>query len=191
MIKALVFDCFGVLTVDPWRAFCDALPASANVEQARELNRSYDKGLVTRQDFIDGVVAATGQTPPEIETAKGSEVAKNTQLLAYIRELSQDYKIALLSNISSNWITDEFLTTEEQSLFDELIFSHQVGLVKPDPRIFHLVCERLNVSPSEAIMIDDISWNVTGAQDEGMKGVVYVDYDSAHGEIEALLNTNQ
>jgi putative hydrolase of the HAD superfamily len=191
VIKAIIFDCFGVLTTDTWRAFLDSLPQGANVERARELNRAVDAGLITHQEFLEGVEEATGFRPPEVERMLGGEVAKNVPLLDYIRTLKPKYAIAMISNISSNWIRESFLTVEEQELFDEMIMSYEVGMTKPDPRIFMLVCERLRVGPHEVVMVDDIDRYVVAAKGEGLQGIVYEDVAQLKRELEPLLNSKK
>lgn len=188
MIKAIIFDCFGVLTTDTWRAFLDTLPSTANIERARELNRAVDAGMISHDEFLEGVEDATGFRPPEVEKMLGGEVAKNVALLEHIRTLKSQYGIGMISNISSNWIRDSFLTPEEQELFDEMILSHEVGMTKPDPRIFMLACERLRVGPHEAVMVDDIDRYIAAAESEGLKGIVYRDFTQFKQQLDRLLN---
>jgi HAD superfamily hydrolase (TIGR01509 family) len=187
MIKALIFDCFGVLTTDSWRAFLDGLPPEADRQRARELNHQYDAGLISREEFLGQVEEATGGRPVEVERLLDNEVVKNKQLLDYIRRLKKDHKIGLLSNIATNWIRDQFLEEAEQELFDEMILSFEVGMTKPDPRIFMLACERLRVGTHEAVLIDDIESYCEAARQEGLKAVVYRDFDQLKAELEPLL----
>src|SRR4030095_10364033 len=143
MIKAVIFDCFGVLTTDLWREFTASLPNNADIEAARRFVYAYDEGKISQEEFVRGVKEVTGQNPPILEKISG-EVAKNSLLLQYIRELrSRGFKIGLLSNVATGWIRESLLTEEEKNLFDEMIFSFEVGIIKPDPRIFMLMDERL------------------------------------------------
>lgn len=190
MVQAVIFDCFGVLATDIWLAFCDQLPPGADIAEASALNKAFDKGLIEEDDFMEGVKAATGQYPPLLEDMKGSQIAKNTALLDFIRTLKPKYKIGLLSNISSSWITDELLTLDEQLLFDSIVLSHEVGMIKPDPRIYMLTCERLRVAPHEALMIDDRMMYVDGAQAQGLQGIVYDDFRSFKQQFNELLGTD-
>jgi HAD superfamily hydrolase (TIGR01549 family) len=191
VIRALLFDCFGVLTTDTWRAFVDTLPPEVDIDAARNLNRAYGAGIIGRQEFMDGVLDITGRQPREVETLLSSEIAKNTALLAYIQELKPKFKIAMISNIATNWVRDVFLTPQEQELFEEMIFSYEVGMTKPDPRIFMLACERLRVAPREAIMIDDIESYVQAAKAEGLQGIVYQDLAQLKTDLaELLANSN-
>jgi epoxide hydrolase-like predicted phosphatase len=187
-ITAIIFDCFGVLTTDTWRAFLDKLPPETDTDRARELNRQLNSGLIDHADFVQQIRELTGKDIVEIENVAKSEISKNEVLLNYIRELKErGYKLAIMSNIASNWIRDTFLTPEEIELFDEMIFSYEVGMTKPDPRIFMLACERLRVSAHEAVMIDDIESYVEAAKAEGMAGIVYNDFVQMKSELEAIL----
>lgn len=193
MIKAIIFDNFGVLVTSHWEEFWGSLPTYEQQEQARELNRAYDGGHIDKQEFLSSLQQATNKSAQDIEQALfGYSDTKNNQLLDYIRtELKPKYKIGLLSNISTNWIRDELLNIEEQKLFDDMVFSFEVGITKPDPRIFELTCQRLGVELSEAILVDDIDRYCSVAGGLGMKTVEYKDFVSAKKQIEQLLaNSN-
>jgi len=186
MVQAVVFDCFGVLTTDTWRAFVDSLPEELKSE-AHSLNNTFDRGQITKDDFIKSVNQLCGRMPPLAED--NTRIVKNLALLEYIGELrARELKIGLLSNVASNWIRDTFLTAEEQSLFDEMVLSFEVGITKPDPRIFQLICEKLAVKTSDAIMVDDIERYCEVAEEVGMKSVVYIDLVQTKKTIESLIS---
>jgi len=190
MIKAVIFDCFGVLTVDSWRAFCDILPPSVDIAAIHDLNHAFDAGFITHTEFFEGVEKLAGKRPPDINELNSLVGSKNLALLDYIHSLRPHYKTAILSNISDDWITRELLTKNEQQLFDAMVFSYEVKLIKPDPRVYELVCDQLEVQPAEAIMVDDVERNVAAARDMGMQGVVYADLRQCRRELDLLLNSN-
>ena len=66
----------------------------------------------------------------------------------------QGYRIGLLSNCSIE-IPILWPETAFADLFDSLIFSSRECLKKPDPRIYHLACERLGVTPEQCLYIAD------------------------------------
>ena len=188
MIKAVIFDCFGVLTTDWWREFCNSLPLGAGLAKAKELNHKYDAGLISLSDFILGVQQATGREPKLVEAIFTSpEPVKNTKLLAYIKELSKNYKIGMISNIGTNWVTEHFLTLPEQELFDTMVFSFDVGTTKPDPKIYQYAAQKLSASPAECIFIDDVESYCQGAIAVGMHAVHYRDFDQTKKELKAIL----
>lgn len=80
---------------------------------------------------------------------------------------SKAFRTAALTN---NWKGDEIGRRAQQlgELFDVFIESALVGLRKPDPRIYQLVCDRLEVSPEESVFLDDIGRNLKAARALGM-----------------------
>jgi putative hydrolase of the HAD superfamily len=72
---------------------------------------------------------------------------------------------------------------------DDLVYSHEVGLLKPDPRIYRLSCERLGVAPGEVVFIDNHEPFVHAARDVGMHAVHFTgDNATAIAEMTALLD---
>ena len=73
-------------------------------------------------------------------------------------------------------------------LVDDLVYSHEAGMLKPDPRIYALSCSRLGVSPGEAVLLDDREPFAAGAQQAGMHAVWFRgDNALAIAEITGLL----
>ena len=190
MVKAIIFDCFGVLATDIWLAFVDSLPEGTDLVQASALNKAYDKGIISDAQFIEGIHELTGQDPPLLKNLQSGQLTKNEALFDLIRKLKPDFAMGILSNISSDWITSEFLTAEEQTLFKAYVLSYEIGIIKPDPRIYILACERLRVAPHEALMVDDRELYVNGAREAGMNGILYEDLHSFKQQLNELLNTN-
>jgi len=187
MIRAIIFDCFGVLTVDVWLEFVTSLPLEQQAE-ASALNRVYDAGHLSRDEFGRAMQDLTGKQPRYVEDLPSNQLHKNADLLALIKELKSTYKIGLISNIGTNWVLEHFLTTEEQALFDTFIFSFEAGLVKPDERIYRLASERLGEPLGACVMIDDLERNCQGATDCGMQAIVYQNLTQMRSELNDLLN---
>ncbi len=189
MIKAIIFDCFGVLSSSNWKEFWSSLPTQEQQDEARRLNRSYDANNISKEDFLQRLKAATGRSYKQIEaTLFGGPERKNAQLLDYIKTLKPKYKIAILSNIATDWITDELLTATEQSLFDDILLSFQLGITKPDPRVFHIAAKRLGLKTSECVLIDDIDRYCQAARAEGMQAIVYENFTQMKSELESMLS---
>lgn len=188
MIKAILFDNFGVLTItDLWKEFCASLPPE-QLQPARDLNHAYDAGHISKQEFNNEIEKLTGKRPLRVEETSGDKVHKNKPLINYISTLKPKYKIGLLSNIATNWIREKFLTPEEQTLFNAMIFSYEIGVTKPDVRAFEIACNKLGVQLNEAVMIDDIERYCNIAKDLGMKTIVYKDFPSMKQQLEQLLS---
>jgi putative hydrolase of the HAD superfamily len=92
----------------------------------------------------------------------------DAELVALIRSLRSYLKTALLSNFPASLralLTELGLT----DAFDVIVISGEVGVVKPDARIYHLAAERLRVPAADCLFVDDFVENVVGARGAGMQ----------------------
>ena len=72
--------------------------------------------------------------------------------------------------------------------FDRKYISGHMKVTKPDPRIYELVCERLEISPSEAVFLDDIGRNLKSARALGMQTIKVDTPEQALRELSQLLD---
>ena len=63
-------------------------------------------------------------------------------------------------------------------LFDDMVVSAAVGIIKPEPAIYDLACSRLGVLPQEALFIDDNRGNVESARQVGLQALRYLSEDT-------------
>lgn len=173
-IKAVIFDCFGVLYVDAKQSLLETLPPA----QAAELADVYQQGnygLLDRAEYLEAVAAIANKTPAEVEEFIETEHRFNKELGDYIiAELHPHYKIGMLSNIARGWVDSFFDENQLHHLFNEVVLSGEEGITKPHPHIFEIMAKRLDVRPEECIMIDDIAANCEGAEIAGMKAVQFI-----------------
>lgn len=110
------------------------------------------------------------------------------ELVAYIRNLKQEYRSGLLSNAWSD--TRKMLTHKHPCLdaFHEAVFSAEVGLMKPDAKIYQLILRKLGIAPEESIFIDDYPENIQGANVVGIHGILFQNSPQAISEINNFLN---
>jgi putative hydrolase of the HAD superfamily len=78
--------------------------------------------------------------------------------------------VGLLSNNTLD-LYDALAAFELDQLFDAVVISAEIGLMKPDPAAYQAVLERLGVAPQQAIFVDDFPANVDGARAVGMEAV--------------------
>jgi epoxide hydrolase-like predicted phosphatase len=71
-------------------------------------------------------------------------------------------------------------------LFDVVVISGEVGMRKPEARIFHLTAQRLGLAPQACVFVDDLAPNVRGAAAVGMVGVHHVTPQQTIEELEVL-----
>lgn len=110
--------------------------------------------------------------------------APNAPLLEYIRDsVKPHYAIGMLSNAAENWL-DTIFEPWHIALFDEVVLSCDVGATKPEAIMYETIAVKLGSLPEECLFIDDQPRFVTGAQDIGMKGIVYTQTRSFIHEFE-------
>lgn len=185
-MKAIIFDCFGVLYVDYSKVYFAEFPDLR--EKLHKLDAACDYGLISRQDYLEGVSKITGDSLGIITEAFKREHTANKPLITYIsKELKPHYKIGLLSNIGRGWIQDFFDEHDLHELFDAAVLSSEEGMTKPDAEIYRRAAERLGVTPGTCIMIDDRPENCRGAEAAGMQSVLYETYAQMKAELEHRL----
>lgn len=96
---------------------------------------------------------------------------------------NQGYQICLLSNITADLKDITLHITDD----DKTFLSFELGLIKPDPRIYEIVLQKLNAKPEEVLFIDDLQKNINAAQALGIHGIVY-HRESIIQEVKQLLS---
>jgi putative hydrolase of the HAD superfamily len=110
------------------------------------------------------------------------------ELVTFIRALRPTYRTGVISNAwpeARHWLEDRWQIADA---FDHIVISAEVGVKKPDPRIFHLALDGLEVSPRETVFIDDFEENVKGASDLGIHTILFRDPDQTITELRQLLS---
>jgi putative hydrolase of the HAD superfamily len=109
-------------------------------------------------------------------------------LLDFLGSLHPKYKIGLISNAWSGlraWMADRKL----DRVFDEMIISAEVGVMKPDVRIYQLALEKMGVAAAESVFLDDFPENVEGARAAGMQAILFKEPEKAKEELMQLLRS--
>ena len=187
VIKAVIFDCFGVLITIGRDLLHQTYPQFS--DQLTELERQSDAGLVSRSEFYDSVVAITGVSMDDAVNKYYSVKNYNQSSIDLIKQIKATgrYKIGLLSNIGHGWLDDFLPIMNSMNLFDAVILSSDIGIIKPDPKIFELMAEKLGVNTDECIMIDDTPVNIASAINTGMQGIIFDSIDQAKTDLGKLI----
>jgi len=188
MVRAIIFDCYGVLVHDNYSMIKEKYLADDPTARAEfvDLNHRACKGELTGDEFLVKVSELTGVPMSEIDETFDHNY-RNDELLNFIaRELKPRYKIGFLSNASRDRITELF-TPEQVELFDDVVLSYQVHLIKPDPEIYKLSTQRLGVQPEECVFVDDLARYVEMAETLGMRGIWYQNFEQFRDELEKIL----
>jgi putative hydrolase of the HAD superfamily len=205
-VRAVIFDLGGVVFPSPFDVFAayeraHALPdrfirgvvaASADHGAWARLERSelsFDEFAVA----FSAECAAAGGTVDAAdlmrEIGRGFE-PRPAMVNAIDTIRARGLKVGALTN---NWAPSEPQTDRgphalgHLGAFDVVVESAVEGLRKPDPRIYELVCERLGITPPEAVFLDDLGVNLKPARAMGMTTIKVVDPDAALAELAAVL----
>jgi len=107
-------------------------------------------------------------------------------LLDFLRSIRPKYKTGLISN-AWNGLRNYILREKFDDAFEYMVISSEVGAAKPDPKIFQIALEQLQVRASEAVFVDDFIENIEACEKVGMKGIHFRDVESAMKQLKALL----
>jgi HAD superfamily hydrolase (TIGR01549 family) len=188
MIKALIFDCFGVFYTDPVFAYMRDPNTLKEIGQSlHKLDELAARGELPKSDFIDLAKVLLNKSQEDIERQffVGSDL--NSDLVDFAKKARKNYKTALLSNIGADMMGGFFPQLLLDELFDVTILSGAVKMAKPDPEIYQLVCDRLNIRLDEAVMIDDSANSIETADKLGMHSILYKDYAKFLDDITQIL----
>ncbi len=198
-IKALIFDFGGVLVrmVDDRPRLMLAEQLQVPLSQLDDLiffsdsARRASRGEIKVGQHWMAVGEALGipaEDMPRFLEQYWSADDVNWELLDFIKSLHPRYKIGLLSNAWDDLRQTMHERWNMDILFDDLVISAEVGIVKPDPRIYQLAVERLGVHPDESVFIDDMLINVEAARQQGLSAIQFLDTPQTLADLRTALD---
>lgn len=197
-IKAVLWDLGGVLlrTEDPsgrrfWEARLGLVPGQLErLVFECSASRAATLGRASAEEVWSEILVALRLPESERQSLRRDFFAGDRldgRLLDCIRQLRSAYKTGLITNAwpeVRRWIDQEWHLTD---LFDVVVISAEVGLAKPDPRIYRLALDRLEVAPQEAVFIDDAPENVAAASALGLHGLRFATTEQVLGQLARML----
>ena len=195
MKSALLVDFGGVLTTSIWVAFgefCEAEGLDRETvrslfrddPEALGLLRGLETGELDEAAFEPRFAALLGLDDHEglIGRLFGGLGPDEAMIGAVRAARAGGIATGLISNSWGLGIYDR----APVDLFDATVISGDVGLHKPQPEIYRLACERLEVEPPDAVFVDDLRENVAGAEAVGMTAVLHRDSAETIARLEEL-----
>jgi FMN phosphatase YigB (HAD superfamily) len=212
-IRAVVFDIGGILEIvpeggDPTRRFPDmiarwderlALPPGELDKRLTQMGERLSAagkdgaiGTCTEEEWLAELRLVSGMDDARIDAFMRDfwDVycgGPNTELIAYFQSLRPRYRTALLSDSFVGARREEEARFGFAALTDLIVYSHEEGMSKPDPRIYERTWQRLGVQPHEMIFLDDAEPNILAARECGIQAIHFHDNAQAIAEIEACL----
>ena len=189
-IEAVIWDLGGVILRTEDRRLRAAWEARLNLPEgeldklvfAGEMGRKAALGQAQAEDVWQWVGSRLELSPEELERLE-SEFWQGDQLdgalVQFIRALRPECRTAMLSNA---WPGMRQMIENEWGIadcFDDLFISAELGLAKPDPKIYRLALDRLDVPPARAVFVDDFSENVKAAAALGLRAIQFLSSEQA------------
>jgi len=135
----------------------------------------FDLGRLTPREFYERLLAKLETTVgfDEFMAAYVDVFSVNAPVLDILRRLKIEHRLVLVSNVDPvrfSFIRRRF---PETMIFDDYVLSYELGMMKPDERVYRTALEKAGAEPSECVFIDDLEVNIAGARALGMPAVLY------------------
>lgn len=196
-IKCVIFDFGGVIGLPHSEPHIEEMVQLTGVAREQLMpsyfqhRRDYDQGLSDTKMYWTAILAGTQVQPTEalVEQLRLADAASWTQInpktVDFIYQLkASSIHIALLSNINTGVVPYVEERFDWLKAFDDLFYSCDLKLLKPDPEIYRHVADTLALDPSDCLFIDDSLENVAGARAIGMFAEQFVDFEGLKKTIE-------
>ncbi|WP_424529320.1 HAD family hydrolase [Sphaerisporangium viridialbum] len=208
MVKGVLIDWGGVLTTSLQEAITEWLVADA-IDDAhyrdlmRELIRhayeggadgespihALERGEIDAREFELDLAAklVTLDGVPPVAEGLLARMFAGFRPVPTMYEMLRAARTAGLSTclVSNSW-GDHYLREGWDDYFDQVVISGEVGMRKPEPRIFHHALGLVGLRPEECVFIDDIEANIEAARALGIVGLHHRDADATIAAVEAL-----
>jgi putative hydrolase of the HAD superfamily len=195
----VILDIGGVLEITPETGWVQQweerlkLPLGTVNERMRDVWRAGSVGSISERQVHEQVAARLDLEAPQVEAFMADLWTEylgtpNEELIAYVRGLRGNCRLGILSNSfvgARAWETAQY---HFDDLVEQIVYSHEIGIGKPDPRAFEAACANLDVRPENCLFIDDVPVNVEAAQAAGMQGHLFEDNAPTFTRIAAHLD---
>lgn len=198
MIKAILFDLGGVLFTNGTRDFSIYLAKKYKLEidkvnhllNESDVGNAYREGKISREFFWNSI-KKTLNINESIDILEDQWI-NNYQLIEgtkkIILELSKKYKIYFLSDNVKERVDKINTIHNFITWFESGIFSHEVGVRKPHPKIYELAVKKIKFKPEEIVFIDDKEKNLEPAKKLGMKVIHFVSPEKLHADLASIFD---
>ncbi|MFJ8297969.1 HAD family hydrolase [Streptomyces sp. NPDC094447] len=196
--RCVVLDIGGVLEITPdtgWVAAWEerlGLSPGAVHERMRDVWQAGSIGTLGEEDVNEQVAVRLGLDALRREAFMADLWAEylgtpNDVLIDYVKGLRGRCRLGILSN---SFVGARERETERYGFDDvveQIVYSHEIGIEKPDLRAFEAVCAALSVRPEDCLFVDDAAANIAAARAAGMRAHLFEDNARTIARIEAHL----
>ncbi len=150
-----------------------------------DFHKDYEKGLIDSAAFRNEVRSYFQQdwTDQKVDEIWNSLLGKIPPYrLELIEKIKKNHRVGVLSNTNEihiqavdQMLKEEFGMDSFHELFDQVYYSHELGLAKPSEDIYKEMLRRLQTSPDRVVFFDDLAANVEGAKKTGIQAIQVTD----------------
>lgn len=196
-IKAIIFDCGGVLHTNIGQYTEEDITVTLGVtgEQYKkacaELMPDFQTGKIDENEFWKRFIAITNAANPlPSQSLWGREFKRRYKVLVDVLQLveklkAKGMKVALLSNT----IATHAKINQQMGVyapFETIILSYEVGLAKPDPKIYQLMLSQLGTAAQQSVFVDDKQENIDAALKLRIKGILFQNTQQLIGDLQKV-----
>lgn len=189
MIKAIIFDCFGVVFQDNFGAVYEHFGGDLEIDKdfISDLMHRGSKGEIN--DTSQSIVEHLGVSLEDWNEVRNKmdNLGLDYELLHYVKELRKDYRIGMLSNVGPHGLRKYMDLNVLEDYFEIVVESSKIGFAKPEARAYETAADMLGVRLDECIFIDDREEYIEGAMHVGMKSILYVNLEKLKKDLERVL----
>ena len=198
-IRAVFFDFGGVIMRTEYQSPRQKLAERFNMDYdeidkavfGSESARRASLGEITEEKHWAEIAKRFKQPASQMQAFRdmffGGDVIDRS-LVAEIQSMRGKFHTGLISNAWSG--LREFITKEKViSVFDTVVISAEVGIVKPSAGIYEIALKQAKVKATEAVFVDDMPVNIEACEKVGMKGILFRDPQESMDRLKRLLKT--
>jgi epoxide hydrolase-like predicted phosphatase len=198
MIKAVFFDLGGVIVRTEFQAPRQHLAERLGMEYEDLVKLVFDSpssirashGEITDKEHWAEVTRRLKRPAAETQAIRDEFFAGDVvdrELVDFLRSLRPHYFVGLISNAWPD--LREYIARQKfADAFDHMVISGEVGVIKPDARIYQIALEQAGVRPNEAVFVDDFYENIEGCRAVGMHGIHFQNPKRAMAELQNLFD---
>lgn len=173
-MKAIILDMYGVILKQTGDSFFEYVQQTFPDLDPEEILKPWHKADMGEMSSLEMWTALGFQGDIEkIEKNYLDTIELNDGFLDFIKAVGLKYKLAIISNDSSRWskyLREKFKINQ---YFDVISISGDLGIRKPDDRIFRLTIEKLAVRAEECMYIDDRRGYLETAKKVGINTILF------------------
>jgi HAD superfamily hydrolase (TIGR01509 family) len=199
-VRAIIFDWGGVIYPLTSHGRTDEWEERLGLERGRlgqvlwgSRWRQLEIGAISNEDFDRHVARSLGlpdrDAVHQFYTQFYGDGQVDRRMISAVQALRGRYRVGLLTNAfpgHAEMVKDRH-GLDLHDAFDVVINSAEVGLAKPNPGVYHLMLDQLEVAPEQAIFLDDTVANADAARALGMHAIVVAEAPVALGDLQAML----